>query len=231
MVPKLLAENLKIIDQRIFLRFAEIADAEDDDLEKAKLNQLATLVASTLESLIAQTDAKMDRDAEVVQEMLTLMATEGGEFELPVPAAQLAALRAELADRGGALEEGFVATVKAYMKKASDDGLDGMVDVMRVLLQAYAAERLRALAGGKMGEGEGAGSVVMAAFDARPEEWDGVLRAGSSECGAAAVVELLQDQMGEVVLGLPAGSAVQTVLAEYLNELMGQARSIAAEDV
>ena len=34
------------------------------------------------------------------------------------------------------LDEGFVGTVKAYMKKASDDGLEGMVDVLRVLLHS-----------------------------------------------------------------------------------------------
>ena len=45
------------------------------------------------------------------------------------------------------------------------------------------------------------------------------------------IVALLQDKMGEVVLGMPAGSAVQNVLAEYLNELIGVARTIAADEV
>ena len=50
-------------------------------------------------------------------------------------------------------------------------------------------------------------------------------------CGPDELVGLLQDKMGEVVLRMPAGSAVQSVLAEYLNELIGCARTIAAEDV
>ena len=232
-LPKLLAENLRSIDQRLFLRLAEMSDAEEDDFEKLRIRQLATLVASTLETLIEQTDAQMDADATVVQELLQGLADDSGEFELPVPAERLGALRESLRERGGALDEGFVATVKAYMRKASDDGLDGMVDILRVLLQAYAAERLRSLAGSQPAEegDEAARAAVVAAFEASPAEWDQVLRAQSSECGAEAVVQLLQDKMGEVVLSMPAGSAVQTVLAEYLNELMGAARAIAAEDV
>ena len=35
--------------------------------------------------------------------------------------------------------------------------------------------------------------------------------------------------MGEVVLGMPAGSVVQGVIAEYLSELLNRARTRAAE--
>ena len=55
------------------------------------------------------------------------------------------------------------------------------------------------------------------------------LTSADAACGSDEVVDALQDQMGEVVLGMPAGSAVQTVLAEYLNELLSKARMIAAE--
>ena len=49
---------------------------------------------------------------------------------------------------------------------------------------------------------------------------------------ALAMLELqsaLQDQMGEVVLGMPSGSALQALLAEYLNELLERTRVIVAE--
>ena len=68
---------------------------------------------------------------------------------------------------------------------------------------------------------------------ASPASWDAEIRkqmTTSDSCGADEVMGCLQDQMGEVVLGMPAGSAVQTVLAEYLNELLSRARIIAAED-
>jgi hypothetical protein len=56
------------------------------------------------------------------------------------------------------------------------------------------------------------------------------LLSSDASCGADELLGALQDQMGEVVLGMPAGSAVQTVLAEYLNEMLSLARGIAAED-
>jgi len=235
-LPKLLADNLKQIDQRLFLRLAEMSDGEEDEYEKLRIRQLATLVASTLETILEQADALMDADAELVQGLLRTMASEAGEFEVPVPAARLDALRTAIRERSNSLDEGFVGTVKAYMKKASDDGLEGMVDVLRALLQVFAAERLRALAGGEIGtSSSGAQAAIVAALDASPEDWDTVLRAqvisDSASCGPDELVGLLQDKMGEVVLQMPAGSAVQSVLAEYLNELIGCARTIAAEDV
>jgi hypothetical protein len=233
-LEKLLADNIKSIDQRIFLRLAEMSDSEEDDYEKLRIRTLATTVQTTLENILKQADAMMDADADAVQSLLRKMALENGEFELPVPDAQLAALRGAIREKQQALDEGFVATAKAYMKKASDDGLEGMVDVMRVLLQVFAAERLRSLSASSSAEaGEGVQATLDALLDARPEEWASVLEAQTSSdaavCSAEELVSVLQDKMGEVVLGMPAGSTVQNVVAEYLNELIGQARTAAAE--
>jgi hypothetical protein len=200
----MLADNLKRIDQRLFLRLAEMSDSETDEYEKLRIRQLATLVASTLETILEQADRQMSADAETVQGLLRSLALESGEFELPcvrgpreqetsraracapraahqrtlsssrvarrgcsrrVPAAQLAACRAAVREQLPTLDEGFVGTVKAYMRKASDDGLESMVDVLRVLLQTYAAERLRALADGKIGASEGVQTAIRAALD------------------------------------------------------------------
>merc|ERR1712187_868882 len=118
------------------------------------------------------------------------------------------------------------------MQKASDDGLDGMVEVLRQLLQAYAAERLIALVSGRLDEK--VRDAVLAILKASPASWDAEMRkqlaSNDATCGANEVMGCLQDQMGEVVLGMPAGSAVQGVLAEYLNELISRSRIIAAED-
>ena len=235
-LPKLLADNLKSIDQRIFLRLAEMSDAETDEYEKLRIRQLATLVASTLETILEQADKQMSEDAEVVQGLLRSLALPSGEFELPIPPAQMAACRAATQKQLSSLDEGFVGTVKAYMKKASDDGLESMVDVLRVLLQTFAAERLRALAlTGAVGVDMGVATTVSAALDATPEQWDSVLRSSitgdNAKCSADELVDTLQDKMGEVVLGMPAGSNVQAVIAEYLNELLGRVRAIAAEEV
>lgn len=230
----MLAENLKSIDQRLFLRLAEMSDTEEDDYEKLRIRQLATLVSSSLETILQQADEQMNADAESVQNLLRTMALENGEFELPVPPAQIAALRSAIQAADPPLDEGFVGTVKAYMKKASDDGLEGMVDVLRVLLQAYAAERLRTLSASSDADA-GVQATLSAVLDAQPEEWDATIRKGCLSDGATCTAEdftgTLQDKMGEVVLGMPAGSAVQSVIAEYLNELIGTARAIASEEV
>jgi len=235
-LPKLLAENLKQIDQRLFIRLAEMSDAEQDDYEKLRIRQLATLVASSIETILDQADKQMSADAEAVQSLLRTMALDDGEFELPIPAAQLGALRNAIRSANPPLDEGFVGTVKAYMKKSDDDGLAGMVDVLRILLQTFAAERLRSLsAGSQVDADEGIQTALAAVLDATPEEWDETLRAqllsDNAVCGAEEFTTLLQDKMGEVVLGMPAGSNVQNVIAEYLNELIGRARAIASEEV
>lgn len=231
-MPKVLTDNFKSIDQRLFLRLAEMSDAETDEYEQLRIRQLASSVTLMLEAIIKQADAQMSVDAEAVQGALKVLAEPNGEFELPIAPARVAALRAALREQLGSLDEGFVATVKAYMRRATDDGLDGMVDVLRVLLQTFAAERLRALAGAQLEAAEGVQGALAAALDATPEEWDGVLRAqlAADACGADELLGAMQDKMGEVVLGLPSGSAVQSVLAEYLNELIGVARAIAAEE-
>ena len=102
-----------------------MSDAEEDEFEQLRIRQLATMVATSLEAVIAKADEQMSADAKVVQGLLTTLALENGEFELPVPASQLNALRAAIREASPPLDEGFVATVKAYMKKSSDDGLEG----------------------------------------------------------------------------------------------------------
>ena len=121
-LPKLLADNLKNIDQRLFLRLAEMSDAEDDEYERLRIRQLATLVASTLETILEQADRQMSADAELVQALLRKLALESGEFELPIAAAQVDACRAAIVANLAQLDEGFVGTVKAYMARRATTG-------------------------------------------------------------------------------------------------------------
>ena len=149
------------------MRLAEMSDAESDDYEKLRIRQLATLVASSLETILAKADEQMDADAGVVQQFLRLMASEAGEFVLPVPKARLDTLRTSMRGRVSMLDGGFVGTVKAYMQKASDDSLDGVVDVLRVLLQVFASERLRSLTTSQLAAGGAAGATLAALLEVR----------------------------------------------------------------
>jgi len=230
-IPQLLAANMKAIDQRLFLRLAEMSDAEEDESERLRIQQLASTVTTALEALLDKADSQLDKDAANVQSLLRAVALESGEFELPVPTERALALRSAMRTLLPALDEGFVGTVKAYMQKASEDNLEGMVEVLRTLLQTYASERLIALGKGRLEPN--VATVVGRMLEAAPDTWDEVMReqllSADAACGPDELVDALQDQMGEVVLGMPAGSAVQTVLAEYLNELLSRARSVSAD--
>lgn len=229
----LLAANLKNIDASLFLRLAEMSDEETDDYEQLRIRTLASTLTTVLEAVVAAADKSMDSDASTVQALLQTIASPTGEFDLPVPPERLAALRSALRAQLDSLDEGFVGTVKAYMKKAVDDGQEGVVEVLRVLLQSYAAERFsarvraRAAADGTAG---GTHTIIIDALAQPADAWAGLLRArlgaDDAPCGASELLGTLQAQMAEVVLELPNGSGVQSLLAEFLNELMGAVRDI-----
>merc|ERR1712070_1034778 len=165
---------------------------------------------------------KLDTDAVSVQEFLKVIADADGQFTVPIPEERIQALREELQQRPG-LDDGFVATIKAYMKKADEDALDDVVEVLRQILQVFAAERLLSLIEGRVAD-EALGKVLTEILRAEPAEWDELLRknllAEDSDSGF--------DEF-QVVLRMPAGSTMQALLAEYLNELLSRARSLAAD--
>jgi len=229
----ILANNIKAIDQLFFLRLAEMSDEANDELERDEIGRLASTVAKTIEGMLQRADALLEDDAAKVQGLMAVMASGDGTFTVPVPADRLQTLREAIRDRGMKLDDTFVATVKAYMSKANDDGLDDIVEVLRILLQVFAAERLLALAQQGAELDESVRGALKATLEAQPTEWDEVLRAQliseDSDCDADSFLGLLQDKMGEIVLGMPSGSALQALLAEYLSELLGRARAVGAE--
>jgi hypothetical protein len=107
--------------------------------------------------------------------------------------------------------------------------MDGLLEMLRELLQLYAAEKLLSLIAPRLEAGSGLSAGLRAVLGASPREWDAVLRATISGddpvCGPVELQSALQDQMGEIVLSMPAGSALQALLAEYLNELLDRTRA------
>jgi len=105
----------------------------------------------------------------------------------------------------------------AWMRKASDDKLDGMVAVLQAVLQLWAGrEQARAAAPAGGGDAERA---LLAALLAEPESgWDAQLAAAGSEL-APGLLRALQGRLEQLVLGLAGASYRQRVQAEYLKEL------------
>jgi len=229
----IVANDMKAIDQRFFLRLAELADAADDEADRDSIAELASSVASSVETLLRLADEKIQDDGSKAQAILQIAASESGEFEVPIPAERAAAVRAAIRERGGSLDDGFVATIKAYMSKADKDGMEGLVEMLREVLQLFAAERLLALVEPRLEDGSGLAAALRAVLAAKPDEWEETLRGqvatAEPVCGPLELQSALQDQMGEVVLGMPSGSALQALLAEYLNELLERTRVIVAE--
>jgi hypothetical protein len=64
----------------------------------------------------------------------------------------------------------------AWMRKASDDKLDGMVALLQKLLQLYAARALGSSAGGPSQEQGSAEAVLERIVASEEEEWDELLR-------------------------------------------------------
>lgn len=289
-LPSVVAESMQKIDQRLFLRMAELADEARDEEEREVIARLASDVANTVQRLIQLADEKLQGDGAKAQALLRIAASETGEFEVPLPPERAAAVRAAIRERGASLDDGFVATVKAYMAKADADGecrprttgtgrarhrpsakppflamsaahrsvatqlphsrrtplpcclpiatlrcsgMDGLLQMLRELLQLYAAEKLMALVEPRLEAGSGLGSGMRAVLGAPPREWDTVLRAtitgDEPVCGPVELQSALQDQMGEIVLSMPSGSALQALLAEYLNELLERTRASISE--
>jgi len=232
-IAEILAKNINAIDQRLFLSFADAADAADNDDERDEIAQLSSTVATTLEKLLAKAAEAADADAESVQELLQLAADSQGEFEVPIPLERASAVREQVQAKLGGLDDGFVGTIEAYMKKADGDGQQGLTELLRELLQIYATERLLSMLEGANPVAEEVVSLLRATLQSPPAEWEAVLRTQFTGDGEAATPEMvlaaLQDKMGEVVLGMPSGSRVQGVLAEMLNELISKTRVIDAE--
>ena len=112
-------------------------------------------------------------------------------------------------------------------------GMEGLVEMLREVLQLFAAERLLALVEPRLEDGSGLAAALRAVLATKPDEWEETLRGqvatAEPVCGPLELQSALQDQMGEVVLGMPSGSALQALLAEYLNELLERTRVIVAE--
>ena len=235
-LPALLSENIKGISsmgaQQLFMRLAELSDAAESDAERDEISALASTVATTLESLIAKAETALDADAADVQSVMALAADEAGEFAVPLPPAKRDAVRAAIREKGAGLGEGFVATARAYMDRASDDSLDGMVELLREVLQIYASEKLIVLTDGRIPD-EAISTTLTAVLRSPASDWSSELRSRLLAADAAvepvAFQSVLQDQMGEVVLGMPSGSNEQMVLAEFLNLLLSTTREVAAE--
>jgi hypothetical protein len=121
-----------------------------------------------------------------------------------------------------ALDEALLSNAFAYIKKASDDRFDSLVQLLQKILQLYAARALRGP------ETEGVDGFLNELVYAEEAEWGPMLRerAAAGAVAEASFMEALQKKMEATVLGLQSGSYAQRVQAEYLKEVEARAKEV-----
>jgi len=176
-----------------------------------------------LDRIVAQTRAQMDDGSAALTALITSAAEpENGTFSLPLAAERVAAVREQL--RRAPVSEPALSAAYAWMRKAGEDKLDGVVPLLQAVLQLWAGQELAATPAAASAP-DAAAEALLAALLAQPESgWEGVL-AGADETAAPGLFRALRLRMEGVVLGLPNGSYAQRVQAEYLKELEGRVKS------
>eukprot|EP00581_Thalassiosira_minuscula_P003805 CAMPEP_0183742062 /NCGR_PEP_ID=MMETSP0737-20130205/63837_1 /TAXON_ID=385413 /ORGANISM="Thalassiosira miniscula, Strain CCMP1093" /LENGTH=341 /DNA_ID=CAMNT_0025977581 /DNA_START=46 /DNA_END=1071 /DNA_ORIENTATION=+ len=249
-LPNAVSRAIRVVSSpQFFLRIAEKADESTDPVEKEKLGALAENLVNTIQAVVSMTEESLDERAKDVERVVKAASEpDSGEFLVPLSKERVDAMRKAVEElEQGDLNEGFLSTVDAWMNKAHQDGMDGMVTIMQKALQIYAGTaisrariQLQANVGAAL-SGEDQAAADAAAAAAREEgatsaasallekilhvdtdEWDVEIRSGCQESGVTkeALISEVQKTMEGVILGLENGSMAQRVQAEYLRELV-----------
>ena len=238
-LPNAVRRAFRVVSSpQFFLRIAERTDAAKDDTEKEKLAALASNLVSTLEAVVETMEEKLDERAIEVEKVLAAAAEpRTGEFLVPLLPEQIQGMRRVLQElEPSSLDEGFLSTVDAFMMKSHQDGIDGMVEILQKVLQAYSGvsiSRARDNMTAASAESDRDSSIRNSAaelFDSLLEldsdQWDARIRQGVIDgVPAQSLINEIQKTMETVVLGLENGSMAQRVQAEFLRELVKRVES------
>lgn len=220
-LAKNVAENALSFDQKFWLRLAARTDTADEEAQ-AQLKSLATIVMQIVDAMVQQTDEKLSGSSQILEQILIAGADEDtGEWAVPLPAEKIAAMRDVMKSNYDSLDEALLSSCFAWMKKASDDKLDGMVYILQTVLQLYASLEL--------GKDDGSISKPLLRVLKAPEsEWESILSElnSNAEISEESFMEDLQRKMETIVLSLSSGSYAQRVQAEYLKELQTRAKNV-----
>ena len=217
------AENALSFDQKFWLRLAARADTTEDEEVKEQLKGLAKIVMQVVDAMVQKTDEQLSGSSEVLEQILIAAADEDtGEWQVPLPADKVEAMRAVMKGQADQIDEAVLSSCFAWIKKASDDKLDGMVYILQTVLQIYAS---LALAGD---ESKNDSTELVKVLQAQETEWEKLIIDLSNEgkISEESFMEELQRKMESVVLSLSSGSYAQRIQAEYLQELQSRAKNV-----
>eukprot|EP00630_Chrysocystis_fragilis_P004744 CAMPEP_0197389334 /NCGR_PEP_ID=MMETSP1165-20131217/1637_1 /TAXON_ID=284809 /ORGANISM="Chrysocystis fragilis, Strain CCMP3189" /LENGTH=335 /DNA_ID=CAMNT_0042914741 /DNA_START=11 /DNA_END=1016 /DNA_ORIENTATION=- len=230
---------------QFFLRIAELCDQTSDRKRRERYRALADNLSNTLSAVVERTSAKLDDASQRLADVIASAAEEDGEFLVPLSAEKSAALKAAVA--AADVDEAVLSTVNAATKKAQADGMDGLVAILRKVLQFYAAaalafdpdtatQELAFLTDGASEEDRPtevhpdyvqAIDCYRSLMENDADDWDALLRAALNNNDPPAVnkrnlLAIVQAQIERVVLLQENGSFKQRVQAEFLRELIAR---------
>ena len=117
------------------------------------------------------------------------------------------------------MDEAVLSCLFAYMKKAGEDGLDGMVSLFQTMLQEWAAIELM--------EAKPGNAVLEKMLNEGAGNWDAILKGAlTSQEDKDALLSAVQSCVEKVVLQKASGSFGQRVQAEFLREIMSRIRDV-----
>jgi len=228
---ELVRENILAFDAAFFLRLAARSDTALEDHTRDAMVRLAEQVMTLLDGVVREAERRSDASGDVLTTIVAAAAQDDGQFLVPLSAKSVSRMRAAVvkASTSGALDEGVVANAYAWIRKASEDGLDGMVVILQRVLQLYAQSALPAEGGSPIAQ------LIDKVVASDEEQWDALLREGLHGLGeqqamdADSFFKCLQSRMEKTVLDAGAGTFSQRVQAEYLKEIEDRASAVLKE--
>lgn len=219
---KLVAENILSFDTKFWIRVATRNDAAPTTQDKDRLAALAKSVMILVEAIVKRTNMKMTDSASVLQEIVKAAADERGEWHLPLTAQQQAAMKQAMEERSEHLDEALLSNAYAWMRKASEDRLEGVVGLLQKVLQMYAALALR------VDSPDPTEAALNEMLEADETQWSQVIARRQIQGGLneAAFMAAIRRRMERVVLTLDSGSHAQRIQAEYLKEFETRAQGV-----
>ena len=222
---RIVGENILSFDQSMWLRIATRAGNAETEEQQKRVSDLARACMLIVDAMVKSTEKKMGQSGEVLQEVLKSCANKKGEWELPLDQDAVGRLRSSLQKyrKEGKVDEAMLANCFSWMRKASDDRIDGMVTLLQKVLQVYAATELSSAKATSAGD-----EVLNSIISSEEEQWAAIIK-DQAETGAiseTSLMEALQKRMEMTVLNLPSGSYAQRVQAEYLKEFETRAKEV-----
>ncbi|GIL46603.1 hypothetical protein Vafri_3567 [Volvox africanus] len=221
-MAQLVAENILAIDTKFWMRIATRNDTATSKEDKNRLQDVANNVMVLVDAVRRHTEQQLEDSGKVLQNILIAAADEKGEWYLPLTDEQVQRVRDALERHSNRLDEALLSNAFAWIKKSSEDGFDGMVQLLQLVLQLYAAQELRTQ------ETQGVEGALNKLLYSEERQWYPLLHslAVDGSISEAAFMEALQRRMEGVVLGLQSGSYAQRVQAEYLKEVESRAKAV-----